>query len=87
MEPGLEVVYHRTIPSDERIADDLSKVVSDYLKEHKIAAEIRIRKQTPDQMASPFQFDIHIGPDIAVSLAEISKPVSTPNESPIRRNR
>lgn len=69
MDPGLEVVYYRDNPSDERIADDLGKVVIDYLKERKIAAKIRIRKQTGDQVAPPFQFDIHIGPDISLSLA------------------
>ncbi len=78
-------MYDRDIPFDERIANDLSKVVvSNYLKERKIPAEIRIRKQTADQMAPPFQFDIHIGPDIALILAEIGKSVSTPNASPIR---
>jgi len=88
MEPGLEVVYYRDIPSDVRIANDLSKVVSDYLKEHKIEANIpRIRKDSTSQAAPPFQFDIHIGPDIAASLIGIGKPIPVPNESPVRRNR
>jgi hypothetical protein len=37
MDPGLEVVYYRDVPLDKQIAEDLSKLVTEYLKINKIA--------------------------------------------------
>jgi hypothetical protein len=80
MEPGLEVVYYRDIASDKQIANDLTTVVSDYLKEHNIVAKnISGGKNASDQTPPPFQFDIHIGPDIAIKLVGISKPIPSTN--------
>lgn len=69
MDAGLEFVYYRDTPSDKQIAEDLSKLVVDYFKGRKIIANNPIiRKGSADQTAPPFQFDIHIGPDVASSL-------------------
>lgn len=67
--PGLEIVYYRDLPSDKQNADALGQVVIEYLKDHQIAASIpRIRKDSSNQPTPPFQFDIHIGPDVASGL-------------------
>jgi len=69
MDPGLEVVYYRNVPLDKQIAEDLLKLVTDYLNIYKIAPNsASIRKGSPDQPTEPFQFDIHIGPDVASKL-------------------
>lgn len=89
MDPGLEVVYYRDLPSDKQIANDLSKVVTDYFKGGKIATGnvyIRIGLHSADQDA-PFQFDIHIGPDVAANILEMSKPNAAPDSSPGHRDR
>jgi hypothetical protein len=86
--PGLELVYYRDLPSDKQIADALGQVVIGYLKDHKVGANIpRIRKDSTNQATPPFQFDIHIGPDIAARLIGIGKPIPVPNESPKDENR
>src|SRR5207302_7519298 len=88
MELGLEVVYYRDIPSDRQIANDLSKVVSDYFQEQRIQpGTVRIVKNSGDQAAPPFQFDIHIGPDLVGNILGLSKPAAMPTESPPRRQR
>jgi len=69
MDPRLEFVYYRDVPSDKQIAEDLSKLVAEYLKAHKIVTtNPSIRKGQADQAIRPLQFDIHIGPDIASDL-------------------
>jgi hypothetical protein len=69
MDPGLEFVYYRDLPSDRQTAEDLSKLVVDYLKNHGIATgNPRVRKGSAEQTPPPFQFDIHIGSDIADKL-------------------
>ena len=88
MEPGLAVVYYRDLPSDKEIANNLGKVVTDYLQEHKImTGTVRIEKNSTDQTAAPFQFDVHIGPDIAANILQIGKPEATPNPSPMPKKR
>jgi hypothetical protein len=70
MAPGLEFVYYRDLPSDKQIAEDLSRLVIDYLKGRGITADNpNVRKGPADKTTAPFQFDIHIGPDIASKLA------------------
>lgn len=75
MEPGLEFVYYRDTASDRQIATELSMLVSDYAKERKIVApRANVRKGSTEQTPPPFQFDIHIGPDVASRLGvEITK--------------
>ncbi len=69
MDAGLEVVYYRDAPLDKQIAEDLSKLVTEYLKVYKIAPNTpSVRKGSPDQPTAPFQFDIHIGPDVTSKL-------------------
>jgi hypothetical protein len=75
MEPGLEFVYYRDAASDRQIATELSMLVNGYLKERKIVAQrSSVRKGSTEQTPPPFQFDIHIGQDVASRLgAEITK--------------
>jgi hypothetical protein len=88
MAPGLEVVYYRDLPSDKQIANDLGKVVTDYLQGNGVlTGNVRIGKNSGDQTAAPFQFDIHIGPDIAANIPGISSAIATPSPSPKRRSR
>jgi hypothetical protein len=66
MEPGLEVVYYRDSPSDQQIANDLATLIVEYLRQRSIVTPPpRVRQGSTDQVPPPFQFDIHIGPDIA----------------------
>jgi hypothetical protein len=70
MNPGVEIVYYRGALSDRQISDDLSKLVVDYLKGRGITAtNLSVRKGPVEEATPPFQFDIHIGPDIASKLA------------------
>lgn len=67
---GLEIVYYGDSPQDREIANDLSNLVVDYLKAVRIYGfKVNNRKGVPDRGVVPFQFDIHIGPDIAAPLA------------------
>lgn len=69
MDAGLEIVYYRNNESDRKIAEDLSKVLVDYFKGDKVAPKNAIvTKGSSDQTPMPFQFDIHIGPDVASNL-------------------
>lgn len=62
MDPGLEVVYYRNVPV--RPADR-----GGFINIYKIAPNsASIRKGSSDQPTEPFQFDIHIGPDVASKL-------------------
>lgn len=94
MQPGLEIVYYRDNSWDKQIANDLSKLLSDFLQEQKIAAgNVRIVKNPGDQAAAPFQFDIHIGPDLANNILGMSKagatpsPTAAPSPPSVRRRR
>ena len=70
MDPGLEIVYYGDSPQDREIANDLSKLVVDYLKGVRInGLKVSIRRGVPDRGVVPFQFDIHLGPDMAAPLA------------------
>jgi hypothetical protein len=69
MSPGLEIVYYGE--QDREIADDLAKLIDSYLKQLKIANHaVNVRKGIPDRGVVPFQFDIHLGPDIANFLVQ-----------------
>jgi len=69
MNPGLEIVYYGNSAQDRQIAEDLSRLVDAYLKGLKIDRySFNVRKGTTDRGVSPFQFDIHLGPDIASRL-------------------
>ena len=71
MSPGLEIVYYGDSPQDQEIAQDLTKLVDGYLKHAKIQNyKITIRKGVPDRGVVPFQFDVHLGPDIAPRLVQ-----------------
>jgi F0F1-type ATP synthase delta subunit len=77
--PGLEIVYYRYLPSDRQNADALGQVVIEYLKDHQVGASSpRIRKYSASQATPPFQFDIHIGPDIAANLLKAGAPLPSP---------
>jgi hypothetical protein len=70
MDSGIEVVYYRDLPLDQQNATALGNLVADYFQEQKIAAPPpKVRRGSADQVPPPFQFDIHIGPDIASKLA------------------
>jgi hypothetical protein len=74
IENGLEIVYYRDLPSDKETADVLANLVTEYLRDQNIGAPApRIRKGSSDQVSPPFQFDIHIGPDMAAALVGIGK--------------
>jgi hypothetical protein len=82
MSAGVEVVYYRDLATDKEIASNLGKVVSDYLRDQKIEVKsIGVRKASTEQAPAPFQFDIHIGPNIAADLVAATNPVPRPNES------
>src|SRR6267378_3656521 len=69
MNPGLEIVYYGDSTQDRQIAEDLSRLVDAYVKGLKIGRySVNVRKGRPDRAVSPFQFDIHLGPDIASRL-------------------
>jgi hypothetical protein len=91
MEAGLEIVYYRDLPFDRQIANDLGKVVTDFIQERKIETRgASIGKNFTDQAAPSFQFDIHIGPDIAAGLLKENTQntvTPSPTESPMRRRR
>lgn len=71
MSPGLEIVYYGDSSRDGEIAQDLAKLVDSYLKQLKIGdCAVSVRKGIPDRGVVPFQFDIHLGPDIANFLLE-----------------
>jgi hypothetical protein len=73
MGPGLEIVYYGDSSQDHQIAEDLTKLVDAYLKSQKIGRySVNIRKGIPDRGVVPFQFDIHLGPDIASRLVHQS---------------
>jgi hypothetical protein len=66
---GVEVVYYRELQSDKDNAKDLGKVITDYLRGTKIEVkDVAVRKASSEQATAPFQFDIHIGPDIAAKM-------------------
>jgi hypothetical protein len=86
MDDGLECIYYRDNQSDRRIAEDLSKLVAAYLKDRGILPKTtNVRRGTDDQAVSPFQFDIHLGPDIAANLVS-SSPALTVNPVPASRS-
>jgi hypothetical protein len=88
MQPGLEIVYYRDLPSDKQIAADLGKVVADDLQGHGIATgNLRFRKNPGDPSTAPFQFDIHIGPDIAANTLGSANRLPPASPSPMRRKR
>jgi hypothetical protein len=91
MQPGLEIIYYRDLPHDMEIANDLARLVSDFFQENRITTgNPRIGKNSAEQAAPPFQFDIHIGPDVTRSfLAMSSSPAAlpTPSPSPVPRRR
>jgi hypothetical protein len=70
MDPGLEIVYYGDSSQNRGIAEELSKVVDGYLKNiNATKHELTVRKGVPDKGVVAFQFDIHLGPDIAKALA------------------
>jgi hypothetical protein len=81
MDDGLEIVYYRDIESDKAIAEELSKLVTTYLKDKNIVPKASsIRKGSDDQaVVPPFHFDIHLGPDIALNLAGNSMAATVPS--------
>jgi hypothetical protein len=88
MQPGLEIVYYRDTPSDRQIAEDLGKVVSDDLQAHNVqSGNVRTSRNPADQNPPPFQFDVHIGPDLAAKIPSEGKPEVTPKQSPVSEKR
>lgn len=65
IDSGIEVVYYRDLPMDQQNANALANLVANYFQEQKIAVTPpKVRRGSTDQVPPPFQFDIHIGPDI-----------------------
>jgi hypothetical protein len=65
MESGIEVVYYSD--NDKKTAENLFKLVAEQLNEKTTAPNIR--KSTAAAKGS--QYDIHIGPNLALKLADI----------------
>jgi hypothetical protein len=71
MSPGLEIVYYGDSTQDRQIGEDLAKLVDAYLKVKKMRPySANVRKGVPDPGVVPFQFDVHLGPDIAPRLVQ-----------------
>jgi hypothetical protein len=85
MDNGLEVVYYRDDPpSDRQTATDLETLVADYLGGQGVTFKRSpVAKGHDDRPVPPFNFDIHLGPDIASALLRNpSAPMALAPQSP-----